>query len=67
MSKPQGQGSMLILPDDTKKRFIPSASITDYDKSASSRPGSVFGIRVHFQCQSAFLYSICASCYLFIK
>ena len=61
-SKPQGQGSTPTPPSE-ERRIVPSASVKDYNRSVSNRPGSVFGLRVHFWMPSAFFicsyYSYC--------
>ena len=45
--RPQGQGSMPTPPSEERK-IVPSASVEDNNRSVSSHPGSVYGLRVHF-------------------
>ena len=46
-STPSRRGSMLTPPSE-ERRIIPSASVKDYNRSVSTPPGSVYGLRVHF-------------------
>ena len=45
--RPPGQG-FLLMPPCEEGRIVPSATVRDYNRLSSDRPGSVFGLKVHF-------------------
>ena len=44
---------------------MPSATVRDYNRLSSDRPGSVFGLKVHFNCQVLF-FTFRVPCFRFV-